>query len=118
MELILTIGVVIILAWISSMFFISLISVAIYPWDDRNYTHPKWHTLFPYIFKIQYKEKQKNGQNLVYTTKPDLLGFPFLSNSKYSIKREIFTKEYVESEEYNQLKNKVYKIIEESREKD
>jgi len=99
------------------MFFVTLISLVIYPFDERNYTHPKWYTIFPYIFKIQYKEKQKNGQNLVYTTTPNLLEFPFLGDSDHSIKREVYTKEYLESDEFKELREGIEKMMKQQKNK-
>lgn len=107
MDLFLIVGISLIITWILSMFFITLISIVIYPFDKKNYTHPKWHTLFPYIFKIQYKEKIKNGQNLVYTTTPSLLEFPFLGDSQHSIKREVYTRDYINSKELKEMTSSI-----------
>jgi len=117
MEIFLIIGAALIISWILGILLVTILFIILYPFDKRNYTHPKWHTIFPYIFKIQYKEKQKNGQNLVYTTTPDLLEFPFLGDSSYSIKREVYTKEYLESDEFKELREGVDKMMKQQKNK-
>lgn len=104
MSLVIALGIGIMGGWVLGIILITLLSILIYPFDHKNYTHPKWHTFFPYYFKIQYKEKLKNGQNLVYTTTPSLLEFPFLGDSKFELRREIFTKDYINSKEFKELK--------------
>jgi len=111
METFLLIGGVLIVGWAFSMIMVTLLSMVLYPFDKKNYTHPKWYTIFPYYFEIQYKVKQPNGQNLVYTTTPSFLDFPFLGDTKHSIKREVYTKEYLESEDYKKLRKSIDKIF-------
>lgn len=115
--LVLGLGIALIGGWILSIFMITTLSLITYPFDKKNYTHPKWHTIFPYHFKIQYKVRQPNGQNLVYTTTPSMWGFPFLGDEKFRMKREVFTKEYMESEEYKKMRESIDYIMKNQKKK-
>jgi hypothetical protein len=113
METFLLLGGVVIVGWAFSLIMVTLISIVLYPFDKKIYTHPRWYTIFPYYFKIQHKVKQSNGQNLVYTHTPTLLEFPFLGDNESTITREIYTKEYLESDEYKKLRKSIDKIFKE-----
>jgi hypothetical protein len=110
-SIILVFGIAIFGGWIISILMITILSLIMYPFDKKIYTHPKWHTIFPYHFKIEYKVKQPSGQNIVYTTIPSMWGFPFLGEEKFRMKREFFTKEYMESDEFKKMKESVDYIM-------
>ena len=111
MEIFLIIGIGLFVAWILSLLMITILSLITYRFDKKEYTHPKWHTIFPYHFKIQYKVKQKNGQKLVYTNTPYFWEFPFLGDSNFSVKREVYTKEWLESDDYKNLRKGIDQIF-------
>jgi hypothetical protein len=104
MELFLILGFGLIIGWLITILFSFILTLILYPFDKKNYTHPKWKTLFPLFFTIEYKVRQKSGQNLIYTNTPSGLGLPFLGDEKFTIRREVFTKEYIESDEFKKLK--------------
>ena len=114
-DIIVSIGVGLVAAWITGMVLNTAIRLAIYKFDKRNYTHPKWHTLFPYIFTIQYKVELRNGQNLISTTTPHLLEIPFLGDSRHKITREIYTEKYMNSIEFKKLRAGVKQMVENQR---
>jgi hypothetical protein len=115
--LVLGLGIALLGGWIISILTITMLSLIMYPFDKKNYTHPKWYTIFPYHFKIQYKVRQANGQNLVFTNTPSMWGFPFLGEEKFRMKREFFTKEYMESDEYKKMRESINYIIKNQKKK-
>ena len=110
-SIILVFGIAIFGGWIISILMITILSLIMYPFDKKIYTHPKWHTIFPYHFKIEYKIKQPSGQNIVYTSTQSMWGFPFLSDENFKITREVLTKEYIESDEFMKMKDCANRIM-------
>lgn len=98
------IGATFILGFLIGNIFTFIIRLLFYSFDKREYTHAKWKTLFPFIFKNEYRECLSKGVYLVHTNVPGLSAWVGIGNmGGYSVRRE-YTKEYLESEGYAKLK--------------
>jgi TctA family transporter len=104
MEIFAIIGLTFIIGIILGNVLEFILALVLYPFDKRQYTHPKWKSLFPYIFTIEYKICLSQGVYLVHTNTPHIAYF--FGSTKvigYTLKRE-YTKEYLQSDSYKQLK--------------
>lgn len=117
LSILISIGLGLIIGWLFYIIVLTLFMLIAYKFNDKKYTHPKWHIIFPYIFTIEYKVELPNGQRLIFTNRPYLLELPFIGGNKHTVTREIFTEKYINSAAFKEASAAAKRMVQQHKNK-